>query len=223
MTQTTPTQAMVERLRNRAVSMLGIEMKDTGELLDRAADLIESLSAAQDQMPTIWEDPAGKGYPCFERPMTPAECRDTIERYQAEIASLSARAGVEDRAFPEAGDGRDLLPMQVELWAAGLDHDTARFVARMLMQQGYRLIGPEEPTRHSAGEDQFAENAICSNGRPGGADREAEIERVARTLCRLDNEIGTDAAKLSEYIDKYWREWVESAETVLASLKGEAL
>lgn len=31
------------------------------------------------------------------------------------------------------------LPMEVELWAAGADQDTAEFVARMLAQQGYAL------------------------------------------------------------------------------------
>lgn len=31
-------------------------------------------------MPTIGEDPAGKGYPCFFRPMTPLECKETFER-----------------------------------------------------------------------------------------------------------------------------------------------
>lgn len=40
------------------------------------------------EMPTIWEDPAGKGYPCFERPMTPSEAKDTIDWYGRMLAKL---------------------------------------------------------------------------------------------------------------------------------------
>ncbi|WP_303763854.1 hypothetical protein [Sphingobium yanoikuyae] len=47
-----------------------------------------AVAAATAGMPTIWEDPAGKGYPCFERPMTPAEARATIDRYGREIARM---------------------------------------------------------------------------------------------------------------------------------------
>lgn len=34
---------------------------------------------------------------------------------------------------------REPLPMEPELWAAGADFETARFQARRLAQQGYRL------------------------------------------------------------------------------------
>lgn len=34
---------------------------------------------------------------------------------------------------------REPLPMEPELWAAGCDHETAQFVARILAQRGYRL------------------------------------------------------------------------------------
>ncbi len=64
------------------------------------------------------------------------------------IEALAAR---EDRAFPDAGDGREVLPMQVDLWAAGLDNDTARFVARMLMEKGYNLVGSDEPFTNTPG------------------------------------------------------------------------
>ena len=46
----------------------------------------------------------------------------------------------DDRSFPEAHDGRPARPMEVELWAAGCDTETARFVARMLAAAGYRLV-----------------------------------------------------------------------------------
>lgn len=46
----------------------------------------------------------------------------------------------EHRSFPEAGNGLPILPMQVELWAAGCDHETSRFVARHLDASGYTLI-----------------------------------------------------------------------------------
>ena len=34
------------------------------------------------------------------------------------------------------------LPMEPELWAAGADIGTAKFVARMLRQNGYYLVNP---------------------------------------------------------------------------------
>lgn len=52
---------------------------------------IEATRAALADMPTIWEDPAGKGYPCFERPMTPAEARETVERYVRRIVELEGQ------------------------------------------------------------------------------------------------------------------------------------
>ena len=50
----------------------------------------------------------------------------------------------EHRSFPEAGNGLPILPMQAELWAAGCDHETARFVARQLDASGYTLIRAED-------------------------------------------------------------------------------
>lgn len=44
------------------------------------------------------------------------------------------------RSFPEVADGRPSLPMEPELWAAGLSLTDARFVARQLAQNGYVLI-----------------------------------------------------------------------------------
>lgn len=46
----------------------------------------------------------------------------------------------EHRSFPDAVDGRPLPPMADELMTAGLNHDDARFVARMLRDQGYYLV-----------------------------------------------------------------------------------
>ena len=48
------------------------------------------------------------------------------------------------RAFPDAADGRPLPPMGEELMAAGLNHEDARFVARMLRDEGYYLIREED-------------------------------------------------------------------------------
>ena len=50
----------------------------------------------------------------------------------------------EHRSFPEAGNGLPVLPMQAELWAAGCDVETARFVARQLDAQGYTLVRAED-------------------------------------------------------------------------------
>lgn len=44
------------------------------------------------------------------------------------------------RAFPDAVDGRPLPPMADEMMAAGLSDEDARFVARMLRDQGYYLV-----------------------------------------------------------------------------------
>ena len=48
------------------------------------------------------------------------------------------------RSFPEAANGLPALPMEAELWAAGCDLETARFVARQLGNQGYTLIRAED-------------------------------------------------------------------------------
>jgi hypothetical protein len=50
----------------------------------------------------------------------------------------------EHRSFPEAANGLPALPMEAELWAAGCDHETARFVARQLYAEGYTLIRAQD-------------------------------------------------------------------------------
>ena len=49
-----------------------------------------------------------------------------------------------DRSFPEAADGTPTLPMEAELWAAGCDHETAKFAARQLREQGYYMVKPSD-------------------------------------------------------------------------------
>ena len=39
---------------------------------------------------------------------------------------------------------REPLPMEAEIWAAGADLETAHFVARVLRQQGYYLVRPDD-------------------------------------------------------------------------------
>jgi hypothetical protein len=46
------------------------------------------------------------------------------------------------RSFPEAADGLSQVPMEAELWAAGCDLETARFVAKQLGRDGYMLVKP---------------------------------------------------------------------------------
>ena len=41
-------------------------------------------------------------------------------------------------------EAREPLPMEAEIWAAGADTETAHFVARMLRQQGYYLVHPDD-------------------------------------------------------------------------------
>jgi hypothetical protein len=46
------------------------------------------------------------------------------------------------RSFPEAANGLPQVPMEAELWAAGCDLETARFVAKQLGREGYMLVKP---------------------------------------------------------------------------------
>lgn len=41
-------------------------------------------------------------------------------------------------------NAREPLPMEAEIWAAGADLETAHFVARMLRQEGYYLVRPDD-------------------------------------------------------------------------------
>jgi hypothetical protein len=62
------------------------------------------------------------------------------------------------RSFPEAANGLPQVPMEAELWAAGCDLDTARFVAKQLDRAGYRLIKPLDlwnEHKHYEGERKY--------------------------------------------------------------------
>lgn len=50
----------------------------------------------------------------------------------------------DQRDLTDAANGLPILPMEPELWAAGCDHETARFVARQLAAKGYTLIRAED-------------------------------------------------------------------------------
>jgi hypothetical protein len=60
-------------------------------------------------LPIIWEDPAGKGYPCFSRPMTAAECADLLARYSARVIELEA-ALLEIRNLAAGASGSPVAP-----------------------------------------------------------------------------------------------------------------
>jgi hypothetical protein len=82
------------------------------------------------------------------------------------------------RSFPEAANGLPQAPMEAELWAAGCDLETARFVAKQLDREGYRLIKPHDlwaVHKHFEGERKFALRQITRwlKETPGG---EAEGE-----------------------------------------------
>jgi hypothetical protein len=49
----------------------------------------------------------------------------------------------ENRAFPDAVDGRPTPPMTDELMAAGLGLNDAVFIARQLRKNGYYLVNPD--------------------------------------------------------------------------------
>jgi len=69
-------------------------------------------------------------------------------------------SGMSDaRSFPEAANGLPQAPMEAELWAAGCDLETARFVAKQLDREGYRLIKPLDlwtGHKHFEGERKYA-------------------------------------------------------------------
>jgi hypothetical protein len=63
------------------------------------------------------------------------------------------------RSFPEAANGLPQVPMEAELWAAGCDLDTARFVAKQLGREGYVLIKPHDlwtAHKHYEGAHRYA-------------------------------------------------------------------
>ena len=65
----------------------------------------------------------------------------------------------EARSFPEASNGLPQAPMEAELWAAGCDLETARFVAQQLERDGFALIKPRQlwaAHKHYEGERKFA-------------------------------------------------------------------
>jgi hypothetical protein len=86
---------LTDRLEALAQPVVGA-LKEAKAVCERAelrrVTPVVSASGEVD-MPTIWEDPAGKGYPCFERSMTPKEARETIERFGARIAALESAIG----------------------------------------------------------------------------------------------------------------------------------
>ena len=91
------------------------------------------MSGDEQHMPTIWEDPAGKGYPCFERPMTPNEARETIERWGMRLALLEkVEEAAYDLAFAAgnlviATDSMAAVRRQREVVVAGLkEYEAAR-------------------------------------------------------------------------------------------------
>jgi hypothetical protein len=65
----------------------------------------------------------------------------------------------ETRSFPEAANGLPQAPMEAELWAAGCDLETARFVAKQLDRMGYTLVKPLDlwtEHKHFEGERKYA-------------------------------------------------------------------
>ena len=65
----------------------------------------------------------------------------------------------ETRSFPEAANGLPQAPMEAELWAAGCDLETARFVAQQLARDGFVLVKPRQlwaAHKHFDGERMYA-------------------------------------------------------------------
>jgi hypothetical protein len=86
-------------------------------MLAHIADFRAALATpTHPDWPTIWEDPAGKGYPCFERPMTIKEINEAVSA-QPEVAALV------EALRPFAIDISDHVPddflMEMIAWTAG--------------------------------------------------------------------------------------------------------
>ena len=106
----TDTQKLAERLRKRIAAQIerGGDMLYHGQpdpldvaLLARITALEAQVSAYERDMPTILTDPAGKGYACFERPMTPAEAKRCIEDYGVQVSALEAQVAGADARVKE--------------------------------------------------------------------------------------------------------------------------
>lgn len=78
-----------------------------------------------------------------------AIARFNINRWNTRADLARAQIAAPNRIWPDAADGSPSLPMVPELWAAGCDLDTARFVARQLAKDGYALVKAEQ-TRAAA-------------------------------------------------------------------------
>lgn len=59
--------------------------------------------------------------------------------YLSEATELWEKRTPPEQFFTSFDDVPEPLPMQAEIWAAGADPETARFVARMLGDWGYSL------------------------------------------------------------------------------------
>jgi hypothetical protein len=105
------------RTASEYVAALGIVFPFRRMDMVQAFEAGATYAAAEQQrdMPTIWVDPAGKGYPCFERRMTPKECREAIEMYEKRILELERQriprsdGEVRAQALEEAAQICDVL------------------------------------------------------------------------------------------------------------------
>lgn len=105
-------------------------LEAAGDKIDRLAkEMDDGSKSCAETHPEIAEDRA--------------EHADDVRQLAAAIRALPVPDGPK-RSFPEAADGSPSLPMEPELWAAGCDLDTARFVARQLASDGYSLTKADE-------------------------------------------------------------------------------
>ena len=92
------------------------------------------------------------------------------------------------RSFPEAANGLPQAPMEAELWAAGCDLETARFVAQQLERDGYVLVKPRQlwaAHKHFEGERKFALRQIVKWLKEDRADQSGR-SNVAHLVERHD-------------------------------------
>lgn len=103
-------------------------------------------------------------------------------------------------------NARDPLPMEAEIWAAGADIETAHFVARMLRQQGYYLVNPDQ----LGWDDINRFNAELHKGQSvyedaGGCDMDwnAFKQYVVQTIREAEQAAYERAAKVAEQYNGY--------------------
>lgn len=176
MTDQTPVADIVERLLEPEY-LHGVPRKV--KICVEAAYEITHLRTILADMPTIWEDPAGKGYPCQERPMTSAEVRDEITSLRAR--DIGWRLECEELRAREAENLAHIQALQ-EWQSAAMDHRTE--LQRKLDELGATSIAEVDRLATALGQ---AEGKLQASELAGIVD--GWRDRALNAECKLDEAV----------------------------------